>query len=112
MSVCEGSMNKTGIVNKIAAEVGMQQNVVRQVVRMALDGIIDCIASEGGLELRDFGVFAVRTRKPRKARNPRTGAPAMVPERKVVTFKPGKTVKARIAATMIERSASSAKIQA
>ncbi len=53
---------------------------------MTLDGIINALASEGRLELRQFGVFEVVTRK---ARNPRTGEEA-VPERQSVKFKPGK----------------------
>jgi len=92
-------MTKNDMVLKIAAAMDMQQLQVKRIVQLVLDGMIDCIASEGGLELRDFGVFKVKTRKPRKARNPRTGAPAMVPERKVVRFKPGKAMEARISGT-------------
>jgi len=68
---------------------------VKRIVQLVLDGMIDCIASEGGLELRDFGVFKVKTRKPRKARNLRTGEEVMVPERKVVVFTPGKAMAER-----------------
>jgi hypothetical protein len=57
---------------------------------MTLDGIIDVLATEQRLELRNFGVFEVRKRKARKARNPRTGEQVMVPETQVVTFKAGK----------------------
>ena len=46
--------------------------------------------TEGRIELRNFGVFEVKVRRPRKARNPRTGAKVSVPSKKVVTFKPGK----------------------
>jgi hypothetical protein len=51
---------------------------------------------EGRIELRNFGVFAVKKRKPRKARNPRTGRPVKVPARLVVTFKPGREMEERI----------------
>jgi nucleoid DNA-binding protein len=59
------------------------------------DGISDTLASEGRLELSGFGVFEVRTRQAHKARNPKTGGIVMVPERKLVTFKPGKEMVAR-----------------
>jgi integration host factor subunit beta len=85
-------MTKNDIAMKIASEMGIQQIQVKRIVQMALDGMIDCLAAEGRLELRNFGVFDVRVRKPRKARNPRTGQEVMVPERKVVCFKPGKTM--------------------
>ncbi|MCY3017519.1 MAG: HU family DNA-binding protein [Planctomycetota bacterium] len=46
--------------------------------------------------MRDFGVFEVCARKARKARNPRTGAEVMVPERRRVKFKAGKVMAARV----------------
>ena len=48
-------------------------------------------------ELRDFGVFEVKTRASRIGRNPRTGDQVPVPERKVVTFRPGKKMKEVVA---------------
>lgn len=89
-------MTKNDMVLKIAKEMGMRQTDIKRIVQMTLDGIIEVLAAENRLELRNFGVFEVRTRKPRKARNPRTGQEVMVPERKVVTFKPGKLMEERI----------------
>ena len=43
--------------------------------------------------MRDFGVFEVKTRAARIGRNPRTGELVPVPERKVVTYRPGKHMK-------------------
>ena len=94
-------MTKQDIALKIAKEMGIQQVQAKQIVQLALDGIVDCIAAEGRIELRNFGVFDVRIRKPRKARNPRTGQEVMVPERKVVTFKPGKVMEDRIAIPVV-----------
>ncbi len=48
------------------------------------------------IELRNFGVFEVKRRAPRKARNPRTGDKVFVPEKYVVTFKPGKEMEERV----------------
>lgn len=84
------------MVLRIAKEMGMRQTDIKRIVQMTLDGVIDVLASEKRLELRNFGVFEVRVRKPRKARNPRTGQEVMVPERKVVTFKPGKLMEEKI----------------
>ncbi len=89
-------VTKNDMVLKIAKEMGMRQTDIKRIVQMTLDGIIDVLAAEQRLELRNFGVFEVRKRKPRKARNPRTGEEVMVPERKVVTFKPGKLMEERI----------------
>jgi hypothetical protein len=46
--------------------------------------------------LRNFGVFEVKRRAPRKARNPRTGDKVYVPAKNVVTFKPGKEMEERV----------------
>jgi nucleoid DNA-binding protein len=59
-------------------------------VQRTLDAIIHTLVSEGRIELRNFGVFEVKRRAPRKARNPRTGDKVYVPSKNVVTFKPGK----------------------
>jgi nucleoid DNA-binding protein len=86
----ENPMTKNEIATLIAGRAGIIQPDARRIVQLVFDGISDTIASEGRLELRGFGVFEIRTRKSRKARNPKTGESVMVPERKVVSFKPGK----------------------
>ena len=67
------SVTKNDMVIKIAQETNIEQQKVKQIVQMTLDGIIDVLATEKRYELRNFGVFEVRMRKARKARNPRTG---------------------------------------
>ncbi|MDR1534525.1 MAG: integration host factor subunit beta [Planctomycetota bacterium] len=83
---------KSDIVLKIAKEMNLRQGEVKCVVQMTLDGIIDILVKEGRLELRNFGIFVVKTRKPRKARNPRTGREVEVEERKSIAFKGGKSM--------------------
>ena len=83
-------MTKKEIVKKISEEIGLTQLKTKDIVQRTLDAIIQTLVTEGRIELRNFGVFEVRRRKARKARNPRTNATVMVPEKNVVTFKPGK----------------------
>ena len=89
-------MTKLDIALQIAKELDMNQTVAKRVVQMVLDELTNIVVTEGRLELRYFGVFEVRKRKSRKARNPRTGAEVMMPERKAVTFKPGLTMQERV----------------
>jgi nucleoid DNA-binding protein len=63
---------------------------------MVFDGIRETLLEEGRIELRNFGVFEVKKRRARKARNPRTGETISVPERRVVTFKAGLEMEARV----------------
>ena len=91
------SVTKNDMVIEIAKKTGIEQQKVKQIVQLTLDGIIDILVAEQRIELRNFGVFEVRKRKPRKARNPRTGTEVMVGEKRVVTFKAGKIMEERIA---------------
>ena len=81
---------KKDIVRQIAKKLGLPQVDTKNVVQSLLDAIVEVLLTDGRLELRDFGVFEVKQRAQRKARNPKTGAEVTVPPRKVVTFKPGK----------------------
>jgi len=89
-------VTKKGIVKEIAQRTGLTQVEAKRVVQATFDSIIDLLERHGRIEIRNFGVFAVKTRAQRKARNPRTGEEVMVPEKKVVTFKPGRIMEARI----------------
>ena len=83
-------MTKKEIVKKISEDIGLTQLKTKDIVQRTLDAIIQTLVSEGRIELRNFGVFEVKQRAPRKARNPRTGDKVYVPSKNVVTFKPGK----------------------
>lgn len=89
-------MTKKEIVLKIADETDTKQIDVKLVVQKTLDTIIDSLSKGETVELRNFGIFKVRARKGRMGRNPRTGENIPVPEKKVVTFKPGLVMKAKV----------------
>ena len=84
------TVTKKEIVKKISEDLGLTQLKTKDIVQRTLDAIILTLVEEGRIELRNFGVFEVKRRAPRKARNPRTGAKVYVPSKNVVTFKPGK----------------------
>src|SRR6201995_5154394 len=83
-------VTKKEIVKKISEDIGLTQLKTKDIVQRTLDAIIQTLVAEGRIELRNFGVFEVKRRAPRKARNPRTGDKVHVPPKNVVTFKPGK----------------------
>ncbi len=89
---------KRDIVKRIAAETNTPRPVVRQIVQQFLDDIIDELGHGRRLEFRDFGVFETVERKPRVARNPRTGLAIQVPAKTVVHFKQGRVMRERVAA--------------
>lgn len=89
-------MTKKDIVRMISEEVGLTQQQTKEIVQLTFDAIIETLAREHRIELRNFGVFEVKPRAARKARNPRTGQQVDVPRKHVVTFKPGKEMEARV----------------
>lgn len=88
-------MTKKDIVRMLAEKYSLPQVDAKKVVQGTFDAIIDTLAEKGRIELRNFGVFEVKTRKPRKGRNPRTGEQVFVPAKRVVTFKPGRLMEER-----------------
>jgi nucleoid DNA-binding protein len=89
-------MTKKEIVIKISEETGLKQVVVKKVVHRVFDKIFEALVKGDKIEIRNFGVFKVKRRKPRMGRNPRTNQPVPVPERKTVVFKPGLEMKEQI----------------
>ncbi len=73
-----------------------QASTHHEIVQRVFDDITQTLVNEGRIELRNFGVFRVKKRRPRKARNPRTGENVKVPARLTVTFKPGQKMEERI----------------
>jgi integration host factor subunit beta len=90
-------VTKKELAKAIAEEMGLTQGQAREVVQRVFDGITETLLEQGRIELRNFGVFAVKKRKPRTARNPRTGEKVKVPAKMVVTFKPGREMEERVA---------------
>jgi integration host factor subunit beta len=90
-------VTKKDIANAISHETGLTQTQVKDIMQRLFDGIIATLEKNGRIELRNFGVFEVKKRKPRKARNPRTGEDVMVPAKLVVTFKPGLEMQEQVA---------------
>ncbi len=94
--VGSSAMTKKEIVKTISDEIGMTQLKTKEIVQKTFHAIVETLVEERRIELRNFGVFEVRERKPRKARNPRTGDKVFVPAKFVVTFKPGKEMEERV----------------
>ncbi len=85
-------MTKRELIRQIAADLNVDQVITRQIVQQTLDTILETVAEHGRIELRNFGVFEVKLRAPRKARNPKTNEEVFVPAKTVLDFQPGKNV--------------------
>ncbi len=81
-------MTKADIVDEIAKATGLTKIETKAVVDGVFQTIINSIASGERIELRGFGVFKHKSRKPRLARNPKSGEPVHLGKRYVPIFKP------------------------
>jgi nucleoid DNA-binding protein len=87
-------MTKRDLVARISDQTGLTQVDVAKVVEKTFDNITESLSRGEGIELRNFGVFEVRRRKPRVGRNPSDPSKQYpIPARAVVKFKPGKEMK-------------------
>jgi nucleoid DNA-binding protein len=87
-------MIKDDIVKRVSETLSIKAKDALPVVDEVFECMKDIIVEEGRLEIRDFGVFQTKRRKARVGRNPRDKVEYPIPQRKVVTFKAGKVIKA------------------
>jgi len=90
-------MTKRDLVVRISKETGVIQQDVFAIIQKTLDYITESLVKGENVEFRDFGVFEVCTRKPRIGRNPNKPLDTVqIPARKIVKFKAGKIMKAKV----------------
>ena len=89
-------MTKKDIVRTISEQLDLPQLRTKELVQRTFDALVESLVREGRIELRNFGVFQIKKREARMARNPRTGEQVPVQAKFVVTFKPGKEMEARV----------------
>ena len=91
------SLRKRDLVMRISNETSLIQQDVTVIVQKTLDSITAELLAGNNVELRNFGVFEVKLRKPRIGRNPKDPAKAVqIPSRTVVRFKAGKEMRERV----------------
>jgi integration host factor beta subunit len=87
-------MTKNDLIKKLQEELKTYSlKDVTYVVNIIFDTMVDAIKRGERIELRGFGSFEVRERKPRMGRNPKSGAQVKLQERKVPFFKTGKELR-------------------
>lgn len=86
-------MTKADLVDEVSKVTELSRKDSEVIVETLFDSIIRALKSGDKLEVRGFGSFRIRERKPRQGRNPKTGEKVSVPEKKVPYFKPSKELK-------------------
>jgi DNA-binding protein HU-beta len=86
-------MTRSEIANKIALATGLSKVETEAVVEGFIHCVIDALQHKNTVEIRGFGTFRVKERRPRTARNPKTGAKVELGKRFVPMFKVSKEFK-------------------
>lgn len=86
-------MNKSELVDAIAAKADLQKAQAARALDAVVDSITEALQQDDNVSLVGFGTFSVKHRAERKGRNPRTGEEITIKAAKVPNFKPGKGLK-------------------
>jgi len=90
-------LNKSDLIETLVRKLpNLSGRDVEVIVNTIFDSMTDSLKSGERIEIRGFGSFEVRTRKPRIGRNPKTGMSVDVGQRKVPFFKVGKELRERV----------------
>ena len=94
--VLKMTSTKKDIVKEVAARTGFDLASVKDIVQTMFEAMCEGLARDGNIEIRNFGIFKVKSTPERKARNPKTSEIITVPAKRHISFKPGQLMKKRI----------------
>lgn len=89
-------MNKAELIKSVAEKTGLPQNVVAKTVQGTLEIIGNTLSDKAkakSVTIMGFGTFEVQQRKPRIGRNPKTGEEIKIPAKRIIKFRPSKSLK-------------------
>ena len=86
-------MTKADLIDEVSRAVEMTRKDSESIVETVFDSVVRALRRDEKIEIRGFGSFRTRQRKPRTGRNPKTGEKVEVPAKKIPFFKPSKELK-------------------
>ncbi|EAS46165.1 integration host factor, alpha subunit [marine gamma proteobacterium HTCC2207] len=91
-----GALTKADLAEMLFEELGLNKREAKEIVEMFYSEISLALENNDSVKLSGFGNFELRDKKSRPGRNPKTGEEIPISARRVVTFKPGQKLKARV----------------
>jgi integration host factor subunit alpha len=92
------ALTKAELAEKLYEELGLNKREAKEIVEMFFEEIRAALEGGRQVKLSGFGNFDLRDKKQRPGRNPKTGEEIPITARRVVTFRPGQKLKARVEA--------------
>jgi integration host factor subunit beta len=86
-------MTKSELIDAVAKRTRIPKSRAERVVNCIFETMTSSLERGEGIEIRGFGTFTIRVYKPYSGRNPRTGSPVSVSEKRLPYFKVGKELK-------------------
>ena len=93
-----GALTKAKMADQLFEELGLNKREAKEIVELFFDEIRDSLENNVQVKLSGFGNFDLREKGERPGRNPKTGEEIPITARRVVTFRPGQKLKARVEA--------------
>lgn len=90
------ALTKAELVEKLLDELGLNKRDAKVLVDQFFEEIKNALEVGKAVKLSGFGNFDLRDKKQRPGRNPKTGEEIPITARRVVTFKPGQKLKAKV----------------
>ena len=94
--VGEEKLTKAEIIENIYPQVGVSKKNIHRIIDLFFNQLKEGLLQNRIIELRGFGTFEIKTRKGRKARNPKTGEKVKVDNHGVAVFRPGRELKQKV----------------
>ncbi|MGA2380391.1 MAG: HU family DNA-binding protein [Spirochaetia bacterium] len=94
--MARGKLSKAEIVENIFPLVKVSKKNIHKIIDLFFDQIKTGLLGDRVIELRGLGTFEIRTRKGRKARNPKTGDAVVIGNHGVAHFRPGRELKQKV----------------
>jgi len=91
-------LTRADMAESLFNEIGLNKKEARELVDLCFQELIACLAVGEQIKLSGFGNFDLRDKNERPGRNPKTGEKIPITARRVVTFRPGQNLKARVKA--------------
>jgi integration host factor subunit alpha len=92
------TLTKAGMAERLFDELGFNKREAKEIVELFFEEVRQSLETNEQVKLSGFGNFDLRDKNERPGRNPKTGEEIPISARRVVTFKPGQKLKARVEA--------------
>lgn len=89
-------MNKSDLVKALAKKENLTEKESQAIIDLVFDGFTETLRKGGRVEIRGFGSFSIRNYGAYRGRNPKTGGPVSVKEKRSAFFKTGKELKEKV----------------